>query len=84
MPTELKAILRNAAHAATADQFYTAYDRYSKDLEAIKKRGVNVIARQRAVLNAQLAAWSKVIDAQIKDPKTSRSSRRWSTRRRIG
>ena len=43
LPPELKAILRYAAFAATADQFCMAHDRYSKDLEAIRKRGVNVI-----------------------------------------
>ena len=48
LPPELKAILRNAAYAASADQFDMAYDRYSKDLEAIKKRGVNVIKTPRS------------------------------------
>ena len=67
---ELKAILRNAAHAASADNIYTAYDRYTKDLEAIRKRGVNVIHTNETVLNAQLAAWDKVLDQQVKDPKT--------------
>ena len=33
--------------AASADQLGMAYDRYSKDLEAIKKRGVNVIKTGR-------------------------------------
>jgi TRAP-type mannitol/chloroaromatic compound transport system substrate-binding protein len=70
LPAEVKAILRNAAHAASADQIYTAYDRYSKDLEAIKKRGVNVIHTNESVLNAQLQAWDKVLAAQQKDPKT--------------
>jgi TRAP-type mannitol/chloroaromatic compound transport system substrate-binding protein len=70
LPAEIKAILRNAAHAASADQIYTAYDRYSKDLEAIKKRGVNVIHTNESVLNAQLQAWDKVLAAQQKDPKT--------------
>jgi TRAP-type mannitol/chloroaromatic compound transport system substrate-binding protein len=65
---ELKAILRNAAHAASSDQIYTAYDRYSKDLEEIKKRNVNVIHTSEAVLNAQLAAWDKVIAEQSKEP----------------
>src|SRR5262245_51074702 len=65
---ELKAILRNAAHACSADQIYTAYDRYSKDLEEIKKRNVNVIHTNEAVLNAQLAAWDKVIVEQSKEP----------------
>jgi len=66
-PTEVKAILRNAAFAATADQFAMAHDRYSKDLEAIKKRGVNVVKTSDAVLNAQLAAWNKVIAEQSKE-----------------
>jgi TRAP-type mannitol/chloroaromatic compound transport system substrate-binding protein len=70
LPAEIKAILRNAAHAASADQIYTAYDRYTKDLEAIKKRGVNVIHTNESVLNAQLQAWDKVLAAQQKDPKT--------------
>jgi TRAP-type mannitol/chloroaromatic compound transport system substrate-binding protein len=70
LPAEIKAILRNAAHAASADQIYTAYDRYSKDLEAIRKRGVNVVHTNEAVLNAQLQAWDKVLAEQQKDPKT--------------
>ena len=44
------------------------YDRYSKDLEAIKERGVNVIKTGDAVLKAQLAAWDKVIAEQSKEP----------------
>jgi TRAP-type mannitol/chloroaromatic compound transport system substrate-binding protein len=69
-PTEIKSILRYAAFAATADQLGQAYDRYSKDLEVIKSRGVNVIKTGDAVLNAQLGVWNKVIDAQQKDPNT--------------
>ena len=41
-----------------------AHDRYSKDLEAIKARGVQVIKTPDSVLDAQLAAWTKVVDAQ--------------------
>jgi TRAP-type mannitol/chloroaromatic compound transport system substrate-binding protein len=67
---EIKAVLRNAAHAATADQLYTAYDRYSKDLEAIKAKGVNIIKTNDKVLSDQLNVWKKVIDAQSKDPQT--------------
>jgi TRAP-type mannitol/chloroaromatic compound transport system substrate-binding protein len=70
LPAELKAILRNAAHAASADQIYTAYNRYTQDLEAIKKRGVNVVHTNDSVLKAQLAAWDKVLEQQVKDPKT--------------
>jgi len=82
LPTELKAILRYAAFAATADQFALAHDRYSKDLEAIKARGVNVIKTPEAVLQAQLDAWTKVIDAN-KDPffvKVLDSQRAWAKR----
>jgi TRAP-type mannitol/chloroaromatic compound transport system substrate-binding protein len=65
---ELKAILRNAAHAASSDQLYTAYDRYPKDLEEIKKRGVNVFHTGEAVLKAQLEAWDRVLAEQTKEP----------------
>jgi TRAP-type mannitol/chloroaromatic compound transport system substrate-binding protein len=68
LAAELKAILKYASFAATADQETLAYDRYSKDLEAIKARGVNVIKTPDAVLNAQLAAWDKVLENQSKEP----------------
>jgi TRAP-type mannitol/chloroaromatic compound transport system substrate-binding protein len=67
LPAELKAILRYAAFAATADQFAMAHDRYSKDLEEIKKRGVQVIKTPEPVLEAQLKAWDKVVAAN-QDP----------------
>jgi TRAP-type mannitol/chloroaromatic compound transport system substrate-binding protein len=68
LAAEQKAILKWAAFAATAHQLNTAYDRYSKDLETIKSRGVNVIKTGDAVLTAQLQTWNKVIDSQQKDP----------------
>jgi TRAP-type mannitol/chloroaromatic compound transport system substrate-binding protein len=82
LPAELKAILRYAAFAATADQFALAHDRYSKDLEEIKKRGVNVIKTPDAVLEAQLAAWDRVI-AGNPDPffqKVLNSQKAWVKR----
>jgi TRAP-type mannitol/chloroaromatic compound transport system substrate-binding protein len=82
LPAELKAILRYAAFAATADQFALAHDRYSKDLEEIKKRGVRVINTPDAVLEAQLKAWDKVIAAN-KDPffqKVLNSQKAWVKR----
>ena len=45
-----------------------AHDRYSKDLEEIKKRGVQVIRTPDSVLKAQLAAWDRVIAEQNKEP----------------
>jgi TRAP-type mannitol/chloroaromatic compound transport system substrate-binding protein len=87
LPAEVKAIMRNAAFAATAHQLNIAYDRYSKDLEAIKARGVQVIKTPDSVLNAQLQAWNRVLDAQQKDPatgaffkKVSDSQRAWVKR----
>jgi TRAP-type mannitol/chloroaromatic compound transport system substrate-binding protein len=68
LPGELKAILRNAAFASTAESLNKAYDRYSKDLEALKGKGVNVIKTPDSVLDAQLKAWDKVIAAQSQEP----------------
>jgi TRAP-type mannitol/chloroaromatic compound transport system substrate-binding protein len=82
LPTELKSVLRYAAHAASADQYFQAHDRYSKDLEEIKKRGVNVIRTPDAVLDAQLKAWDAVVAAN-KDPyfvKVLESQRAWVKR----
>jgi TRAP-type mannitol/chloroaromatic compound transport system substrate-binding protein len=70
LPAELKAILRYGAFAATSDSYGKALDRYSKDLDALKAKGVNAIKTPDSVLQAQLKAWDKVIEAQSKDPKT--------------
>ena len=64
----LKAILRNAAHASSSDDLYLAYNRYTKDLDAIKAKGVKVIKTNDKFLNEQLAVWKKVVDLQSKDP----------------
>ena len=70
LPSELKAIVKYATQAATADQFAKAHDRYSKDLELLKSKGVNVVRTPDNVLQAQLKAWDGVINAQSKDEKT--------------
>ena len=83
LPAELQAILRYAAFAASTDQLGMAYDRYPKDLEAIRKRGVNVVRTGEAVLNAQLAAWDRVIAAWSRDSffaKVIASQRAWVQR----
>ena len=83
LPAELKAILRNAAHAASSDQLYTAYDRYTKDFEEIKRRNVNVIKTGPKVLEDQLKAWDKVIADQSKEPffaKVIASQKAWVKR----
>jgi len=68
LPTELRSILRYAAFAASSDQLAKAYDRYSTDFEEIKRRGVTVVKTSEPVLNAQLAAWDRVIAAHSRDP----------------
>jgi TRAP-type mannitol/chloroaromatic compound transport system substrate-binding protein len=83
LPAELRAILRNAALAASSDQLGLAYDRFSKDLEEIKKRGVQVVKTDAAVLNAQLAAWDRVIAELSKEPffaKVIESQKAWVKR----
>jgi TRAP-type mannitol/chloroaromatic compound transport system substrate-binding protein len=83
LSAELRAILRYAAFAASADQFAMAHDRYSKDLEEIKKRGVQVIKTPDSVLEAQLQAWDKVIANQAQEPffkKVIESQKAWVKR----
>ena len=67
LPPEVQAIVKYATEAASADMSWKAQDRYSKDLEAIKAAGVKVIPTPKPVLEAQLAAWDKVI-ANTQDP----------------
>ncbi|MFL5091602.1 MAG: TRAP transporter substrate-binding protein [Xanthobacteraceae bacterium] len=68
LPSEMKAILKWAAFASGTDMLGMAYDRYSKDFDEIKKRGVNVVKTGDKVLADQLAAWDKVIAEQSHDP----------------
>ncbi len=68
LPAELKAIIKYGAEAASADMSWKALDRYSKDLEAIRARGVKVMKTPDSMLKVQLDAWNKVIDEFSKDP----------------
>ncbi|PVE23926.1 C4-dicarboxylate ABC transporter [Microvirga sp. KLBC 81] len=68
LPAELKAIVKHAAEAASADMSWKALDRYSKDLEALKARGVNIQSTPDVVMKAQLDAWNKVIEKLSSDP----------------
>ena len=83
LPAEIKSILRQAALASSTEQLATAYDRYAKDLEEIKRRGVSVLQTSEAVLNEQLAAWDRLIAAYSKDPffaKVIASQKAWVKR----
>ena len=62
LPEEVKAILRHAAEACSADMSWKLQDRYSKDLLAMAQhQGVNVRPTPRPVLDAQLQAWDRVL-----------------------
>jgi TRAP-type mannitol/chloroaromatic compound transport system substrate-binding protein len=83
LPAELRAILRHAAFAASTDQLGRAYVRYAKDLDEIRKRGVNVVRTGEAVLQAELEAWDKVIAEHAKEPffaKVIASQKAWVRR----
>ena len=80
---ELQAIIRYAVEASSTDMSWKAMDRYSKDLEALRQAGVKVHRTPDSVLQAQLAAWDKVIAAQSADPffaKVVESQKAWAKR----
>lgn len=81
---ELQAILKYAAEAASADMSWKAQDRYSADLAKIKAAGVQVIKTPDSVLEAQLAAWDKIIATRTaEDPffaKVLESQKAWVQR----
>jgi TRAP-type mannitol/chloroaromatic compound transport system substrate-binding protein len=80
---ELQAVLKYAAEAASADMSWKAMDRYSKDLAAIEERGVAVHTTPDSVLDAQLAAWDKVLASLSGDPffaKVVESQKAWAKR----
>jgi TRAP-type mannitol/chloroaromatic compound transport system substrate-binding protein len=82
-PAEIKSILRHAALAASTSQLAMAYARYPKDLDAIRKAGVEVVRTGEALLAAQLAAWDKVIAEHSKEPffaKVIASQKAWVRR----
>jgi len=80
---ELQAVIKYAAEAASADMSWKAMDRYSNDLAALKEAGVKVVKTPDSVLQAQLAAWDKVLAAQSAEPffaKVVESQRAWVKR----
>ncbi len=67
LPADLKAIVRGAIFAESADFQYKMIDRNSRDLEEFEtKRGVRVFVTPKSVLEAQLAAWDKLIETNSK------------------
>jgi TRAP-type mannitol/chloroaromatic compound transport system substrate-binding protein len=60
LPAELKAIVKYAAESSSSDMLWKATDRYSKSLEELRAKGVQIVRTPDSVLNAQLAAWKTV------------------------
>jgi TRAP-type mannitol/chloroaromatic compound transport system substrate-binding protein len=84
LSNEHKAILKYAAEAASADMSWKAQDRYSKDLEILKKEH-DVIVRRTSdeIMAAQLEAWDAVLPRFMKDPyfaKVVASQKAWMVR----
>jgi TRAP-type mannitol/chloroaromatic compound transport system substrate-binding protein len=83
LPAEVQAIIRTASDASSADMSWKAQERYSKDIEAIKARGVRVIQTPQPILQAQLDAWKKTIATLSADPffkKVVESQQAWAKR----
>lgn len=81
---ELKAIVKGAIFAESADYHFRAIARNSVDLEELEtKRGVRVFTTPKEVLEAQLRAWDKVVEKHSADPtfaKIVASQKAWAKR----
>src|SRR5574338_732326 len=85
IPKDLQAILQYGVEAASAANFWTAMDNYSRDLqELINKHKVNVIRTRKSVFQDQLKAWDAVSKKlQDEDPyfkKVVESQKDWAKR----
>lgn len=80
---EQKKILEYAAEAASTNNFSKALDNYSRDLQELKKKGVQIVRTPKAVFEDQLKAWDKVTAKLMQDPlfkKVAESQKAWSHR----
>ncbi|MEX0871390.1 MAG: TRAP transporter substrate-binding protein, partial [Aquisalimonadaceae bacterium] len=85
LPDELKAILKHAAHAASADMHWKNMHRMSQDyLEIQQNERVTTYRTPQAILDAQLKAWDKVVEKHsAENPLFARvveSQRAWAKR----
>jgi TRAP-type mannitol/chloroaromatic compound transport system substrate-binding protein len=81
---DLQAILKYGVEAAHLANFSLAMDKYSSDLQKLQtESGVNVKRTPDSVLQAQLAAWDKIMPALMEDPffkKVVDSQKAWCER----
>ncbi len=87
LPADLKAILKYASMAQSADMTWIFMDRNSKDLAEFKAKGIQVVKTPQSVLQAQLDAWTKIIERETTKPDTGplfktiyESQRTWAQR----
>jgi TRAP-type mannitol/chloroaromatic compound transport system substrate-binding protein len=66
LPKDLQAIIKWATFAESQDFSLKMIDRNSKDLEQIRSKGVKVYTTPKSVLDAQLAAWDRVVERESK------------------
>jgi TRAP-type mannitol/chloroaromatic compound transport system substrate-binding protein len=68
LPAELKAIIKHAVEAASADMSWKAVERYSKDYQEMSaKQNVKFYKTPDAILKRQLQAWDKILAAKTKE-----------------
>ena len=81
---DLQAILQYAVEAASTSNYALALSQYSSDLAKLQTdAGVNVLRTPKPILDAQLAAWDKLIPRLEEDPfmkKIMDSQRAWVER----
>jgi TRAP-type mannitol/chloroaromatic compound transport system substrate-binding protein len=85
LPKDLQAILRYGVEAASASNYFTAMDNYSRDLQdLIHKHKVNVIRTPNSIFEAQLKAWDTVsAKLSSEDPffkQVAESQKEWAKR----
>jgi TRAP-type mannitol/chloroaromatic compound transport system substrate-binding protein len=85
LPKDLQAILQYGVESASASNFFTAMDNYSRDLQVlISKHKVNVLRTPKGVFQDQLKAWDVVsAKLQAEDPffkKVVQSQKDWAKR----
>lgn len=85
LPADLKAVMQYAAEAVSSANTWSAQDNYSRDLQQlIVKDGVKVSRTTKAVFEAQIKAWDKVVaKLEAEDPffkKVLASQKDWARR----
>ena len=67
MPSDLKAIMKYAAYAESANGEWMWFDKNSTDYAKLLARGIQIIKTPQSVLDAELKAWDAVIADESKN-----------------